>query len=242
VRALKEPETLETSELKDIAVQRTMLYAKPHRVTVTQADLNYVGSVTIDRALLEAGRLMPGERVDVVDVTNGVRLTPYVIEGEAGTGLVCINGAAAHLVQSDDIAIVIAYAQMDARGRRRPRQPHRRGRPGVRSGRGRARGIRGASSAFVRAPMTVLQPGPTNSLTDVAGIRVGHADRRGSGWLSGTTVVLAPDSGAVAGVDVRGGGPGTRETDVLDPRNMVERIHAVTLSGGSSFGLAAAAA
>ena len=88
--------------------------------------------------------------------------------------------------------------------------------------------------------MTVLQPGPTNSLTDVAGIRVGHADRRGDGWLSGTTVVLTPEGGAVAGVDVRGGGPGTRETDVLDPRNMVERIHAVTLSGGSAFGLAAA--
>jgi L-aminopeptidase/D-esterase-like protein len=88
--------------------------------------------------------------------------------------------------------------------------------------------------------MAVLQPGPTNSLTDVAGIRVGHADRRGSGWLSGTTVVLAPESGAVTGVDVRGGGPGTRETDVLDPRNRVERIHAVTLSGGSAFGLAAA--
>ncbi len=88
--------------------------------------------------------------------------------------------------------------------------------------------------------MTILQPGPTNSLIDVAGIRVGHAHRRGSGWLSGTTVVLAPDGGAVAGVDVRGGGPGTRETDVLDPRNMVERVHAVTLSGGSSFGLAAA--
>ena len=74
----------------------------------------------------------------------------------------------------------------------------------------------------------------------MAGIRVGHADRRGDGWLSGTTVVLAPDGGAVAGVDVRGGGPGTRETDVLDPRNMVERIHAITLSGGSAFGLAAA--
>ncbi|HZW43919.1 MAG TPA: P1 family peptidase, partial [Dermatophilaceae bacterium] len=88
--------------------------------------------------------------------------------------------------------------------------------------------------------MTALQPGPTNSLTDVAGIRVGHAARRGDGWLSGTTVVLAPESGAVAGVDVRGGGPGTRETDVLDPRNMVEKVHAVTLSGGSSFGLAAA--
>src|SRR5665811_2172100 len=88
--------------------------------------------------------------------------------------------------------------------------------------------------------MTILHPGPTNSLIDVAGIRVGHAARRGDGWLSGTTVVLAPESGAVAGVDVRGGGPGTRETDVLDPRNMVERIHAITLSGGSAFGLAAA--
>ena len=88
--------------------------------------------------------------------------------------------------------------------------------------------------------MIVIQPGPTNSLIDVAGIRMGHAGRSGSGWLSGTTVVLAPDGGAVAGVDVRGGGPGTRETDVLDPRNIVERVHAVTLSGGSSFGLAAA--
>ena len=84
------------------------------------------------------------------------------------------------------------------------------------------------------------RPGPTNSLTDVAGIRVGHADRRGDGWLSGTTVVVAPDEGAVCGVDVRGGGPGTRETDALDPRNVVERIHAVVLSGGSAFGLAAA--
>ena len=85
-----------------------------------------------------------------------------------------------------------------------------------------------------------LLAGPTNSLADVAGIRVGHADRRGDGWLSGTTVVLAPRGGAVAGVDVRGGGPGTRETDLLDPRNLVERVHAVTLTGGSAFGLAAA--
>jgi L-aminopeptidase/D-esterase-like protein len=88
--------------------------------------------------------------------------------------------------------------------------------------------------------MSERQPGPTNSLTDVAGLRVGHADQRGDGWLSGTTVVLAPDSGAVAGVDVRGGGPGTRETDLLDPRNQVERVHAIVLSGGSAFGLAAA--
>ena len=94
-------------------MQRTMLYAKLHRVTVTQADLNYVGSVTIDRTLIEAARLLPGERVDVVDVTNGNRLTTYVIEGEAGTGLVCINGAAAHLIQPGDTVIIIAYAQMD---------------------------------------------------------------------------------------------------------------------------------
>jgi aspartate 1-decarboxylase len=94
-------------------VQRTMLYAKLHRVTVTQADLNYVGSVTIDSSLMEAARLLPGERVDVVDVTNGNRLTTYVIEGAAGTGQICINGAAAHLVQPGDIAIIIAYGQMD---------------------------------------------------------------------------------------------------------------------------------
>ena len=85
-----------------------------------------------------------------------------------------------------------------------------------------------------------MPAGPTNSITDVPGIRVGQAQRVGSGWLTGTTVVLPPPEGAVAGVDVRGGGPGTRETDVLDPRNLVERVHAVVLSGGSALGLAAA--
>jgi aspartate 1-decarboxylase len=90
-----------------------MLHSKLHRVTVTQADLNYVGSVTIDRTLMEAARMLPGERVDVVDVTNGNRLTTYVIEGEAGSGQICINGAAAHLIQPGDIAIIIGYAQMD---------------------------------------------------------------------------------------------------------------------------------
>src|SRR5690606_28158272 len=81
--------------------------------------------------------------------------------------------------------------------------------------------------------------GPTNTIVDVPGIRVGHAQRTNDGWLSGTTVVLPPAEGAVAGVDVRGGGPGTRETDLLDPRNMVERVHAITLTGGSALGLAA---
>lgn len=85
-----------------------------------------------------------------------------------------------------------------------------------------------------------MRPGPTNSLTDVEGLRVGHATRVEVGWLTGTTVVLAPDGGAVCGVDVRGGGPGTRETDLLDPRNLVDRVDAVLLGGGSAFGLAAA--
>ena len=85
-----------------------------------------------------------------------------------------------------------------------------------------------------------LQPGPTNSLTDVTGLRVGHATRREPGWLTGTTVVLAPPGGSVCGVDVRGGGPGTRETDLLDPRNLVDRVNAVLLGGGSVFGLSAA--
>ena len=80
----------------------------------------------------------------------------------------------------------------------------------------------------------------TNTLVDVAGLQVGHADLEGEGALSGTTVVLPGPEGAVAGVDVRGGGPGTRETDALDPRTLVERVHAVVLTGGSAYGLAAA--
>jgi L-aminopeptidase/D-esterase-like protein len=85
-----------------------------------------------------------------------------------------------------------------------------------------------------------VQLGPANALTDVAGFRVGHHTASAEGWLTGTTVVLAPDGGAVGGVDVRGGGPGTRETDLLDPRNHVERVDAVVLTGGSAYGLAAA--
>lgn len=88
--------------------------------------------------------------------------------------------------------------------------------------------------------MTGLRPGPTNSLVDVAGLRVGHCTRDEPGWLTGVTVVVAPEGGAMAGVDVRGGGPGTRETDLLDPRNLVDRVNAVVLGGGSALGLAAA--
>ncbi|MFI7127274.1 P1 family peptidase [Nonomuraea sp. NPDC050153] len=85
-----------------------------------------------------------------------------------------------------------------------------------------------------------MRPGPSNSLADVAGLRVGHAQRVGGGYRTGTTVVLAPPSGAVAGVDVRGAAPGTRETELLDPRNLVSRVHAVVLTGGSAYGLSAA--
>jgi L-aminopeptidase/D-esterase-like protein len=80
--------------------------------------------------------------------------------------------------------------------------------------------------------------GPSNSLLDLAGLRVGQHTHIGDGWLSGVTVVLAPDGGMTAGVDVRGGGPGTRETDLLDPGASVQKINAITLSGGSAYGLA----
>ncbi|MDI5903776.1 P1 family peptidase, partial [Streptomyces sp. 12257] len=76
--------------------------------------------------------------------------------------------------------------------------------------------------------------------TDVMGLRVGHATRTGDGWLTGTTVVLAPEGGAVAAVDVRGGGPGTKEIDALDPRNLVQKVEAIVLTGGSAYGLDAA--
>jgi len=89
-----------------------MFTAKIHRATVTHADVNYVGSVTIDRDLLTAADILPGEKVAIVDVTNGARLETYVIEGEAGSGVLGINGAAAHLVFPGDVVIVIAYGLM----------------------------------------------------------------------------------------------------------------------------------
>lgn len=100
------------------AWQRPMMVAKIHRATVTAADLDYVGSVTVDADLLEAADLLPGQQVDVVDVTNGARLTTYAIAGERGSGTVCINGAAAHLVHPGDVVILIAYALLpDAEAR-----------------------------------------------------------------------------------------------------------------------------
>jgi aspartate 1-decarboxylase len=92
---------------------RTMMKSKIHRATVTQADLHYVGSVTVDEDLLEAADLLPGELVHIVDVTNGARLETYTIAGERGSGVLGINGAAAHLVQPGDLVILIAYGLME---------------------------------------------------------------------------------------------------------------------------------
>src|ERR1700712_2817024 len=92
---------------------RTMMKSKIHRATVTQADLHYVGSVTVDEELLEASDLLPGELVHIVDITNGARLETYTIAGERGSGVLGINGAAAHLVQPGDLVILISYGQMD---------------------------------------------------------------------------------------------------------------------------------
>ncbi|GGB75330.1 aspartate decarboxylase [Knoellia flava TL1] len=91
---------------------RYMLHSKIHRATVTQADLHYVGSLTIDMDLMDAADLLPGQQVDVVDVDNGNRLTTYAIEGERGSGILCINGAAARLISPGDTVIIIAYASM----------------------------------------------------------------------------------------------------------------------------------
>jgi aspartate 1-decarboxylase len=93
-------------------VLRTMLKSKIHRATVTRADLHYVGSITIDQDLLDAADLLPGELVSVADVDNGNRLETYVIAGERGSGVIAINGAAAHLAREGDLVIIMAYAHM----------------------------------------------------------------------------------------------------------------------------------
>ncbi|MCC6461023.1 MAG: aspartate 1-decarboxylase [Saprospiraceae bacterium] len=86
--------------------------SKIHRVRVTQADLNYIGSITIDEELLEAANIVEGEKVQIVNNNNGARLETYAIRGERGSGVICLNGAAARLVQVGDVVIIISYAWM----------------------------------------------------------------------------------------------------------------------------------
>ena len=94
-------------------MQITRLKSKLHRVTVTQADLNYMGSVTIDEDLMDAANLIDGERVQIVNNNNGERLETYVITGERGSGVICLNGAAARRVAVGDVLIIISYCIMD---------------------------------------------------------------------------------------------------------------------------------
>lgn len=93
-------------------MQRFLLTSKIHRATVTQADLHYVGSITIDQTLLDAAGLLPGERVQVADIDNGERLETYVIPGERDSGVIGINGAAARLIQSGDLVIIMSYGAL----------------------------------------------------------------------------------------------------------------------------------
>ncbi|GIP41629.1 aspartate 1-decarboxylase [Paenibacillus sp. J45TS6] len=93
---------------------RTLMKSKIHRATVTEANLNYVGSITIDRDLMEAADIFENEKVQIVNNNNGARLETYVIPGPRGSGTICLNGAAARLVQPGDTVIIISYAMMDA--------------------------------------------------------------------------------------------------------------------------------
>ncbi len=92
---------------------RTMLRSKIHRARVTQADLNYEGSITVDTDLLDEAKMVPFEKVDIYNVTNGTRLSTYVIPGVPGSGKICINGAAARLVKVDDVVIICCYGEMN---------------------------------------------------------------------------------------------------------------------------------
>lgn len=90
-----------------------VLKSKIHRVRVTQADLNYIGSITIDQDLMEAANLIEGERVQIVNINNGERFETYIIKGERQTGMICLNGPAARKVAINDVIIIIGYAMMD---------------------------------------------------------------------------------------------------------------------------------
>jgi aspartate 1-decarboxylase len=92
---------------------RTLLRSKIHRARVTEADLDYEGSLTIDQDLMDAAEIVPYEAIDILDITNGSRLTTYAIVGQRGSGTICVNGAAAHLVNPGDLIIIVCYGQFD---------------------------------------------------------------------------------------------------------------------------------
>ena len=99
--------------LKENSLFIEMLKGKIHRATVTEANLNYIGSLTLDEDLMDAAGFREYEKIQVLDVTNGNRIETYIIRGTRGSGKVCINGAAAHLIQKDDLVIIVAYCQLN---------------------------------------------------------------------------------------------------------------------------------
>jgi aspartate 1-decarboxylase len=101
------------STTKGLPMFRTMLKSKIHRATVTDANLNYIGSLTVDRDLLDAADILPGELIHIVNINNGARFETYTIEGPRGSGVIGVNGAAARLVQPGDLVIVISYSSVD---------------------------------------------------------------------------------------------------------------------------------
>lgn len=107
-------------------MNRTLLAGKIHRATVTQADLHYVGSITIDRELMESADIVEGEQVHVVDITTGARLVTYAITGAPGSGVIGINGAAAHLISPGNLVIIMSFVQVEEaqRSRHQPRVVH----------------------------------------------------------------------------------------------------------------------
>jgi aspartate 1-decarboxylase len=107
--------------VEEIGVKRTMLKSKIHRATVTEANLEYEGSLTIDEDLLEAADILPNEQVHVWDVTNGTRLVTYALVGKRGSGAICVNGAGARLIKPGDIIIIATYTAM----KNRPARKHK---------------------------------------------------------------------------------------------------------------------
>ena len=104
---------MESLNLKQKEMLVEVVKSKIHRVTVTQADLNYIGSITIDEDLMDAANIIANEKVYIVNNNNGERFSTYVIKGERGSGVICLNGAAARKVQPGDVVIIMAYAMMD---------------------------------------------------------------------------------------------------------------------------------
>jgi aspartate 1-decarboxylase len=104
---------MESLNLKRKKMLVEVVKSKIHRVTVTQADLNYIGSITIDEDLMDAANIIANEKVYIVNNNNGERFSTYVIKGERGSGVICLNGAAARKVQPGDVVIIMAYAMMD---------------------------------------------------------------------------------------------------------------------------------